>query len=76
MLLQAEFAEFKRNNFMNISEFERNKPKETFKKIQQLQKLIKDEQQKTENLYTNRIATLDRMLNHVNELMESFKKGE
>jgi hypothetical protein len=61
---------------MNISEFERNKPKETFKKIQQLQKLIKDEQQKTENLYTNRIATLDRMLNHVNELMESFKKGE
>ena len=61
---------------MNISEFERNKPKETFKKIQQLQKLIKDEQQKTENLYTNRIATLDRMLNHVNDLMESFKKGE
>ena len=61
---------------MNISEFERNKPVKTFKSIKQLQKLIKEEQVKTENLYANRIATLDSMLKSVNELMEAFKKGE
>ena len=61
---------------MNISEFERNKPVKTFKSIRQLQKLIKEEQVKTENLYANRIATLDSMLKAVNELMEAFKKGE
>ena len=61
---------------MNISEFERNKPDKTFKSIRQLQKLIKEEQVKTENLYANRIATLDSMLKSVNELMEAFKKGE
>tara|TARA_B110000503_G_C7121858_1_gene402858 strand:- start:5 stop:190 length:186 start_codon:yes stop_codon:yes gene_type:complete len=61
---------------MNISEFERNKPVKTFKSIRQLQKLIKEEQVKTENLYANRIATLDSMLKSVNELMEAFKKGE
>lgn len=61
---------------MNISEFERNKPVKTFKSIKQLQKLIKEEQVKTENLYANRIATLDSMLKSVNELMDAFKKGE
>ena len=61
---------------MNISEFERNKPVKTFKSIKQLQKLIKEEQVKTENLYANRIATLDSMLKAVNELMDAFKKGE
>jgi len=61
---------------MNISEFERNKPVKTFKSIRQLQKLIKEEQVKTENLYANRIATLDSMLKSVNELMDAFKKGE
>ena len=61
---------------MNISEFERNKPVKTFKSIRQLQKLLKEEQVKTENLYANRIATLDSMLKAVNELMEAFKKGE
>jgi len=61
---------------MNISEFERNKPVKTFKSIRQLQKLIKEEQVKTENLYANRIATLDSMLKAVNELMDAFKKGE
>jgi hypothetical protein len=61
---------------MNVSEFERNKPVNTFKKIKELEKLIKEEQIKTENLYANRIATLDTMLKSVHDLMESFKKGE
>lgn len=61
---------------MNISEFERTKPVETHKKIKQLEKLILAEQQKTELLYSNRVATLDKMLVSVRELMDSFKKGE
>lgn len=61
---------------MNISEFERTKPVETHKKIKQLEKLILAEQQKTELLYSNRVATLDKMLASVQELMETFKKGE
>ena len=61
---------------MNISEFERNKPVNTFRKIKELEKLIKEEQIKTENLYANRIATLDTMLKSVHDLMDTFKKGE
>jgi len=61
---------------MNINEFERTKPVETHKKIKQLEKLILAEQQKTELLYSNRVATLDKMLVSVRELMDSFKKGE
>lgn len=61
---------------MNISEFERHKPVKTYKRIKELEKLIKDEQLKTENLYANRIATLDSMLKAVHELLETFKKGE
>jgi len=61
---------------MNISEFERTKPVNTFRKIKALEKLIQEEQIKTENLYANRIATLDTMLKSVHDLMESFKKGE
>ena len=61
---------------MNISEFERTKPTDTFKRIKELQKLIKEEQIKTETLYSNRIATLDTMAKAVNELMTAFKKGE
>jgi hypothetical protein len=61
---------------MNISEFERTKPIETHKKIKQLEKLILSEQQKTELLYSNRVATLDKMLLAVRELMDTFKKGE
>lgn len=61
---------------MNISEFERHKPIKTFKKIKELEKLIKEEQVKTENLYANRIATLDSMLKAVHDLMDTFKKGE
>jgi hypothetical protein len=61
---------------MNISEFERTKPIETHKKIKQLERLILAEQQKTELLYSNRVATLDKMLVAVRELMDTFKKGE
>jgi hypothetical protein len=61
---------------MNISEFERSKPTNTYKKIKELEKLIKEEQVKTENLYANRIATLDTMLKAVHNLMDTFKKGE
>jgi hypothetical protein len=61
---------------MNINEFERTKPTETYKKIKQLEKLIISEQQKTELLYANRVATLDKMLISVKDLLETFKKGE
>ena len=61
---------------MNINEFERTKPTETYKKIKLLEQLIISEQQKTELLYANRVATLDKMLVSVKELLESFKKGE
>jgi hypothetical protein len=61
---------------MNISEFERNKPVKTLKRIKELEKLVKEEQIKTENLYSNRIATLDSMLKAISELKETFLKGE
>ena len=61
---------------MNPSDFERTKPVKTHKKIKELEKLIKEEQVKTENLYANRIATLDTMLKAVHDLMDTFKKGE
>lgn len=61
---------------MNVSEFERNKPVKTLKRIKELEKLIKEEQFKTENLYANRIATLDSMLKAVIELKDTFLKGE
>ena len=61
---------------MNVSEFERTKPVKTLKRIKELEKLIKEEQFKTENLYANRIATLDSMLNAITELKETFLKGE
>lgn len=60
----------------SISEFERNKPKKTYQKIKELKKLIKSEQEKTETLYSNRIATLDKMIEAVDDLFETFKKGE
>lgn len=61
---------------MNISEFERTKPTETHKKIKQLERLILAEQQKTELLYSNRVATLDKMLISVRDLLDSFKRGD
>jgi len=61
---------------MNVSEFERSKPTKTLKRIKELEKLVKEEQIKTENLYANRIATLDSMLQAITELKETFLKGE
>lgn len=61
---------------MNISEFERGKPTETHKKIKLLEKLILAEQQKTELLYSNRVATLDKMLISVRDLLDTFKRGD
>jgi hypothetical protein len=61
---------------MNISEFERGKPIETHKKIKLLEKLILAEQQKTELLYSNRVATLDKMLVSVRDLLDTFKRGD
>lgn len=61
---------------MNISEFERQKPKITRKKIKELEKLIFSEQQKTEAFYTNRIAMLDKILEKVKDISVSFEKGE
>jgi biotin synthase-related radical SAM superfamily protein len=61
---------------MNPSEFERTKPVNTFRKIKELEKLIEEEQIKTENFYANRIATLDTMLKAVHDVIETFKKGE
>lgn len=61
---------------MNISEFERKKPKITREKIKELEKLIVSEQQKTEALYTNRIAMLDKALEKVKDVLLSFEKGE
>jgi biotin synthase-related radical SAM superfamily protein len=61
---------------MNVSEFERTKAVNTFRKIKELEKLIEEEQIKTENFYANRIATLDTMLKAVHDVIETFKKGE
>jgi hypothetical protein len=61
---------------MNISEFERKKPKITREKIKELEKLIVSERQKTEALYTNRIAMLDKALEKVKDVLLSFEKGE
>lgn len=61
---------------MNINEFERTKPTETYKKIKHLERLILAEQQKTELLYSNRVATLDKMLISVKDLLETFKRGD
>ncbi len=60
----------------NPSEFERTKPTETYKKIKALERLILAEQQKTELLYANRVATLDKMLVSVRDLLDTFKRGD
>jgi len=61
---------------MNISEFERNKPKITMIKINHLIKMVKDEQVKTENLYKDRVKSLDNILTMLHDMKDSFKKGE
>lgn len=61
---------------MNISEFERTKPTITLKKINILISLIDDEREKTENLYKDRVKSLEKINDMLKDLKNSFKKGE
>jgi len=61
---------------MNISEFEREKPIVTMKKINELIQLIDDERIKTEILYKDRIRSLDDISILLKEVKKSFLKGE
>jgi len=61
---------------MNISEFERTKPTITLKKINNLISLIDDEREKTENLYKDRVKSLEKINDLLKDLKNSFKKGE
>jgi hypothetical protein len=61
---------------MNINEFERQKPKITMIKINHLIKMVQEEQVKTENLYRDRVKSLDNILGMLHDMKDSFKKGE
>ena len=61
---------------MNISEFEREKPVITLKKLNELIKLIDDERVKTEILYKDRVRSLDDISLLLKETKKSFLKGE
>lgn len=61
---------------MNISEFEREKPVLTLKKLNELIKLIDDERVKTEILYRDRVRSLDDISILLKETKKSFLKGE
>lgn len=61
---------------MNINEFERNKPKVTMRKINDLVALIEEERVKTEILYKDRVSSLENIKNLLEDMKNSFKKGE
>lgn len=61
---------------MNISEFERSKPVVTMKKINALIKLINEEREKTELLYSDRVKSLDLIKDLLQDMKNSFQKGE
>ena len=61
---------------MNISEFERNKPTITMKKINTLMKLIDEEHKKTKLLYSDRVKSLDLIKDLLQDMKNSFQKGE
>lgn len=61
---------------MNISEFERTKPVITMKKINDLIKLIMEEKIKTERLYKDRVESLNNIHVLLQDMKDSFKKGE
>lgn len=61
---------------MNISEFERTKPVITMKKINDLIKLIMEEKIKTERLYKDRVESLNNIHGLLQDMKDSFKKGE
>lgn len=60
----------------NISEFERNKPVITMKKLNDLLGRIDDERIKTEFLYKDRVRSLDEIKSLLYSVKDSFKKGE
>jgi hypothetical protein len=60
----------------NISEFERTKPTLTLKKINALIEKINDEKQKTEILYKDRMESLEKIVRMLDEMKQSFLKGE
>ena len=61
---------------MNVNEFERTKPVVTMQKINDLIKLIDEEQVKTEILYRDRVRSLDDISILLKETKKSFVKGE
>lgn len=61
---------------MNISEFEREKPVITMKKINDLICLIDEERVKTEILYKDRVRSLDDISIRLKDMKKSFAKGE
>lgn len=61
---------------MNISEFEREKPVVTMKKINDLISLIDEERVKTEILYKDRVRSLDDISMLLKDIKKSFTKGE
>jgi hypothetical protein len=61
---------------MSPSEFERNKPVVTMKKINDLIRLIDDERDKTESLYKDRVSSLEKIKTKLLDMKDSFKKGE
>ena len=69
-------ALIRNDSFMNISEFERGKPVLTMHKINDLIKRIEEEKYKTENLYKDRVESLNTIHNLLISVKDSFKKGE
>jgi hypothetical protein len=61
---------------MNISEFEREKPVITMKKINDIILLIEQEMVKTEILYKDRVRSLEDIHTLLKDAKNSFKKGE
>tara|TARA_R110000868_G_scaffold9602_17_gene47364 strand:+ start:926 stop:1120 length:195 start_codon:yes stop_codon:yes gene_type:complete len=61
---------------MNISEFEREKPVITMKKINEIISLIDQERVKTEILYKDRVRSLDDISILLKDMKKSFTKGE
>ena len=60
----------------SISEFERYKPVITMKKINDLINRVEEERVKTEILYKDRIRSLEEINSLLQDMKDSFKKGE
>lgn len=60
----------------SISEFERYKPVITMKKINDLINRVEEERVKTEILYKDRVRSLEEINSLLQDMKDSFKKGE